>query len=289
MSSPIPAPIRCGDLVMRFDRRAYLMGVVNITPDSFSEGGRFMEPKAAVDHALAMAEAGADIIDVGGESTRPGAEAVPVEEEIRRVVPVVEGIARFCTAPVSIDTTKAAVAGAAIEAGASVINDVSACRFDADMAPLAAKTGAPLVLMHMRGEPGTMQAGEIHYDDLMGEIGGYLKRATSRAVEAGVNRENIIWDPGIGFGKTAQHNLIILNRLGELSNSGHALLVGPSRKAFIGEVLDVEVGKRLFGTAAAVAAAVLGGAHIVRVHDLAEMRQVALVARAIRDGRLPAG
>lgn len=263
------------------------MGIVNATPDSFSDGGNFLEPQKAVEHGLEMAEQGADLIDVGGESTRPGSDPVDADEEIRRVVPVIEGLVRYCTVPVSIDTTKASVAEAALGAGASMVNDVSACRFDPQMVDLVAKAAVPVVVMHMLGEPKSMQAGAIHYDDLLGEVAAQLQEASDRLTSAGVRSRDIIWDPGIGFGKTVAHNLMLINRLPELARHGHALLVGPSRKAFIGKVLGVEVGERVFGTAAAVAACVLRGAHIIRVHDLSEMRQVAFLASAIRnDGQV---
>jgi dihydropteroate synthase len=284
-SPPTPAPIRCGQRILRFDRGALLMGIINSTPDSFSDGGRFAEPAEAIDCALKMAEAGADLIDIGGESTRPGSEPVDAGLEIARVVPLIEGVVRYTTTPVSIDTSKASVAQAALEAGAAMINDVSACRFDPDMAPLAARAGVPLVLMHMRGKPKTMQQGEIHYSDLMGEILAMLQAATEQVAQAGVAREMVIWDPGLGFGKTPEHNLIILHRLSQLCGQGQPVLVGPSRKAFIGHVTGAQVDQRLLGTAAAVAASVLAGAHIVRVHDLTEMRQVASVASAIRAER----
>jgi dihydropteroate synthase len=282
---PEPAPIRCGDHILHLERRPHLMGIVNATPDSFSDGGDFLEPQKAVEHGLEMAEQGADLIDVGGESTRPGSAAVDADEEIRRVVPVIEGLVRYCTIPVSIDTTKAAVAEAALAAGASMVNDVSACRFDPLMVDVVAKATVPVVVMHMLGEPKSMQAGAIHYSDLLGEVATHLQEATDRLSAAGVRKRDIIWDPGIGFGKTVKHNLMLINRLPELARHGHALLVGPSRKSFIGKVLDVEVGERLFGTAGTVAACVLRGAHIVRVHDMKEMRQVAFLASAIRNER----
>jgi dihydropteroate synthase len=283
---PAPAPIRCGDRVLDFGRRVALMGIVNVTPDSFSDGGRFFDRSRAIDQALALAEAGADVIDIGGESTRPGSDPVPAAAELERVLPVIEAVAPYALTPISIDTTKAAVAEAALAAGAALVNDVGACRFDPDMPPLLARTGVPVVIMHMRGRPKTMQRGPIHYDDLLGEIRGLLQRATEDLVAAGVERSRIIWDPGIGFGKTAVHNLMILHRIGELAAAGHAVLVGPSRKAFIGKLLDDRpADRRRFGTAAAVAACVLHGAHLVRVHDVAEMRDVVRVAEAIRDAQ----
>jgi len=274
---------------MHFDRRPYIMGILNITPDSFSDGGKFFDQKKAIDQALKLVEDGADILDVGGESTRPGSDVVPEDEEIKRVLPVIQAAVRYTTAPVSIDTTKSGVAKAALDAGAAMVNDVSALRFDDKMGEVVAAAGVPLVVMHMRGVPKTMQAGPIEYADLMGEIRSFLEAAVQRAADAGVERELIIVDPGIGFGKTPEHNLIIINRIGELRALGRPVLVGPSRKAFIGKVLDKEVDQRLHGTAAAVAASVLGGAHILRAHDVGPMRDVIEVARAILDERLPEG
>lgn len=272
---------------MHFGQRPYIMGVVNVTPDSFSDGGKFYDRKRAVEHALALVEQGADILDIGGESTRPGSDPVPADSEIARVVPVIEEITRWVTTPISIDTTKAAVARAALQAGAVLVNDVSALRFDPEMAGTVAAAGVAVVLMHMRGTPKTMQQGEIVYDDLLGEISGFLRERIRHAQQAGINPERIIVDPGIGFGKTAAHNLALIHRLDELAALGRPVLLGASRKAFIGQVLDVPVEQRLFGTAAAVAAGVLAGAHIIRVHDVAPMRQVALLAQAIRREGLP--
>ena len=285
----VPAPIRAGSLTMHFDRRPYIMGILNVTPDSFSDVGRFFDPNKAIDQALKLVEEGADILDVGGESTRPGSDAVPEDEEIKRVLPVIQAAVRYTTAPVSIDTTKAGVAKAALDAGAAMVNDVSALRFDDKMAEVVAAAGVPLVVMHMRGIPKTMQAGPIEYQDLLGEIRSFLDEALQRAAAAGIEREQVIVDPGIGFGKAPEHNLTIMNRIGELSALGRPILVGPSRKAFIGKVLDKEVDQRLHGTAAAVAASVFGGAHILRVHDVGPMRDVIEVARAIAGERLPEG
>jgi dihydropteroate synthase len=285
----VPAPIRAGSLTMHFDRRPYIMGILNVTPDSFSDGGKFFDQKKAIDQALKLVEEGADILDVGGESTRPGSDAVPEDEEIKRVLPVIQAAVRYTTVPVSIDTTKAGVAKAALDAGAAMVNDVSALRFDEKMGEVLAAAGVPLVVMHMRGVPKTMQAGPIEYSDLLGEIKTFLEEALQRAADAGVEREQIIVDPGIGFGKTPEHNLTILNRVGELAALGRPVLVGPSRKAFIGKVLDKEVDRRLHGTAAAVAASVFGGAHILRVHDVGPMRDVIEVAYAISGERLPEG
>jgi dihydropteroate synthase len=285
----VPPPIRAGNLTMYFHRRPYLMGILNVTPDSFSDGGKFFDSKKAIDQALKIVEEGADILDVGGESTRPGSDPLPEEEEIKRVLPVIQAAVRYTTVPVSIDTTKAGVAKAALDAGAAMVNDVSSLRFDDRMGRVVAEAGVPLVVMHMRGVPKTMQAGPIEYRDLLGEIRTFLEQAVKKAVDAGVEGDQIIVDPGIGFGKTPEHNLTILNRIGELLSLGRPVLVGPSRKAFIGKVLDKDVEGRLHGTAAAVAAAVAGGAHILRVHDVGAMRDVIAVARAIHQERLPEG
>ena len=252
------------------------MGVLNVTPDSFSDGGRFLDPSAAVARGERMAADGADLIDVGGESTRPFSDPVSAEEEIRRVVPVVAELARRVDVPISIDTTKAEVARRALAAGAAMVNDISGLELDPDLARVAAEFEAPLVLMHMRGEPRTMQV-DPRYEDLVGEIRDHLLRAVERAERMGVERSRLVVDPGLGFGKTAAHNLELIRRLPELAVLDLPLLVGPSRKSFIRrlvkppEVRDIPADLPVVatGTQAAVAAAVLNGAHIVRVHDVA--------------------
>jgi dihydropteroate synthase len=259
------------------------MGVLNVTPDSFSDGGRYRSVARAVARAERMAEEGADLIDVGGESTRPGAAPVPLDEELRRVIPVIERVARRCRLPISIDTTKAEVARRAIAAGATMVNDVTALRGDPEMAAVVADAGVPVVLMHMRGAPATMQRAP-RYRSVMGELLRFFRERIAAAEAAGIDRRRIILDPGIGFGKTLRHNLEILQRLDVLARLGRPILVGPSRKAFLGRLLDLPVGKRLEGTAAAVAAAVLHGARVVRVHDVAAMARVVRVADAIRRG-----
>jgi len=256
------------------------MGIVNITPDSFSDGGRHFDTDAAIAHCHRLAEDGADILDIGGESTRPGAAVVSIEEEIRRIVPIIEATATRLDIPISVDTCKPEVARAALDAGAAIINDVTAGRHP-DMFPLAAERGVPIVLMHMQGTPRTMQD-EPHYDDVVAEIGAFLAQRLDAAAAAGVARERVILDPGIGFGKTVRHNFEIIERLPELQAAGCPLLLGPSRKAFIGKTLGVAAGERLMGTTAAVAACVLGAAHIVRVHDVAEIRQVCDILDAVR-------
>lgn len=257
------------------------MGVLNVTPDSFSDGGRVAGVEAAIGHGLRLFEEGADWVDVGGESTRPGAARVAAEEEARRVAPVVEGLRRRGAGPISVDTTKASVARAALDAGADLVNDVSAFGYDPAMATLVAGRGVPAVLMHLRGGFGEMHH-EPKYRDVMGEVVSELEAAVARAERAGVPRDTLILDPGIGFSKDAAHSLEALRRLGEMEALDRPVLVGPSRKSFIGTVLDLPVDRRLMGTAAAVAACVLRGAHVVRVHDVREMVEVVRVADAIR-------
>jgi dihydropteroate synthase len=260
-----------------------LMGVLNITPDSFSDGGRFFGHDEALRRLEEMQAEGADIIDVGGESTRPGSGPVSEEEELRRVLPAIEAAVARLGLPVSVDTTKSGVARAALDAGAEIINDISGLRFDAELAELAAASGAGLVLMHIRGKPRTMQR-EVHYDDLMGEIVGELSESTERALSAGCRREQLVVDPGIGFGKKAEHNLAIINELGRVGELGYPVLIGPSRKSFIGKTLGLEVGKRLEATIAACVVALLRGARIFRVHDVIEARRALDMAEAIVRG-----
>jgi dihydropteroate synthase len=267
-------------------RRVLVMGILNVTPDSFSDGGRFASADEAIRRAEQLAAEGADLIDVGGESSRPGAEPITVDEELRRVLPVIEALAPRLRLPISIDTAKAAVAHRALAAGARVINDISALRFDPEMVRVAAESRAPIVLMHMRGTPRDMQR-EPRYTDVIGEIAGFFEERLRFCDAAGIPRARIVLDPGIGFGKTLQHNLEILRSLPRLAALGRPLLVGPSRKSFIGQILDLPVEQRLEGTAAAVAAAVLGGAAMVRVHDVAPMLRVVRVAEAIRAGEAP--
>jgi len=260
------------------------MGALNVTPDSFSDGGAFLDPDAAADRALAMEREGADIIDIGGESSRPGAEPVPLEEELRRVLPVLERLRGRLRIPISIDTTKAEVAEAALQAGAEIVNDISALRFDPRMGEVVAKSGAGLVLMHMRGTPKTMQQ-DPTYADVVAEVRDFLAQRVEHAVSLGIDRELIAIDPGIGFGKTVEHNLELLRRLPELCELGHPVLVGPSRKSFIGAVLDLPVEERLEGTLAACAVAVVRGADIVRVHDVRAVRRAVDLAVRLRRER----
>jgi len=267
-----------------FSKRTYVMGILNITPDSFSDGGIYFDKKTAVDHALRMQEEGADMIDIGGESTRPGAAKVSVKEEIRRVVPVIEALAGRVKVPVSIDTCKSEVAIAALSAGASIVNDISGLRFDKKMAETVSRHKVPVVIMHIKGTPENMQKGP-DYEALIPEIVDYLRGGIELAREAGIDDNRIIIDPGIGFGKKVEHNLEIIKRLNEFTGLGKPILLGPSRKAFIGRISGgLPAAERLEGTAAAVAVGIFNGANIIRVHDVKEMVRVARVADAIRRG-----
>lgn len=263
----------------------FLMGVVNVTPDSFSDGGRFLDPEAAVAHGARLLAEGADLLDVGGESTRPGAAPVPAEEEARRVVPVIERLRARGLGPISVDTRKPAVVRAAIRAGADLVNDVGGLSAPG-MAELVAEAGVPAVLMHARGTPAEMQS-LATYRDVVAEVAAELEAALARAVRAGVPEERVILDPGIGFAKTAAQSLALLAALPRLRRLGRPLLVGPSRKSFIGAVTGEPAGDRLPGTLAAVTACVLAGVEILRVHDVAAARQSAAVAAAIRDAGAP--
>ena len=263
-------------------KKTWVMGVLNVTPDSFSDGGAYLRPDAAVAHGLALFQAGADVVDVGGESTRPGgAAAVAVDEECRRVLPVLRGLRERGAGLLSIDTTKAAVARAALDAGADLVNDVSGFRFDPAMAPLVAERRVPAVVMHLRGDFESMHR-EPRYANVVEEVAAELRDTLARAERAGVPRSSLIVDPGLGFAKDAGHSLELLRRLPELAALDRPLLVGPSRKSFIGRLLGLPVEGRLLGTAATVAACVLGGAHIVRVHDVPQMIEVTRVCDAIR-------
>jgi dihydropteroate synthase len=257
-----------------------IMGVVNVTPDSFSDGGRFLDADAAVEHGLRLAAEGADILDIGGESTRPGAGPVGADEELRRVVPVIERLARGGQARVSIDTTKAGVARAALDAGASLVNDVSALRFDATMAALVAETGAGCCLMHMLGEPRTMQENP-RYDDVVSDVKAFLEERLAFAVGEGIDEERVWLDPGIGFGKTVEHNLELLRRLDEIVAIGRPVVVGTSRKSFLGKLAGGRgEGERLPGTIATNVLALERGASVFRVHDVAQNADALAVAAA---------
>ncbi len=257
-----------------------IMGILNVTPDSFSDGGRFFHEEDAVRQGLALAREGADLIDVGGESTRPGSDEVPADEEVARIVPVIEALAPVLSIPVSIDTRKTAVAEAALQAGATIINDVTGLRHDADLARVAADHGAGLVLNHIRGTPKEMQKNP-HYADTVSEVFTDLARSVEIALAAGVPEEKIAVDPGIGFGKRLEDNLLLLRRLSELRSLGFPLLVGPSRKAFLGGILDLPVDKRLEGTIGASVLAVRNGADMLRVHDVEAVARAIRVAEAI--------
>lgn len=281
-----PAPLKVGPRTFEFGTRTFVMGVVNVTPDSFSDGGRFFDADAAVKHALALVEAGADLLDVGGESTRPGADEVPEEEEARRVLPVLERLAReLPTVPLSIDTSKAAVARRAVAAGASLVNDVTHLRDEA-MVRVVAETGVAACVMHLRGTPRTMQK-DPRYDDVVADVLDVLEDALRRAEAKGVPRQRVFVDPGIGFGKTVAHNLLLLRRLGDLRLLGAPVLVGTSRKSFLGQLTGGKpANERVVASAASAAVmSVLGGADVVRVHDVAETRDALAVADAIRAAR----
>jgi dihydropteroate synthase len=254
------------------------MGIINVTPDSFSDGGKYSNAGAAVDAALAMIDDGADFIDVGGESTRPGSEPVPLKTELKRVIPVIEKLVKKTGIPVSIDTYKSEVAAEALRAGACIVNDISGLHFDEGMAETIALYNATAILMHIKGTPRTMQT-DIVYDDLIGEIRVYLEEGIRKATAAGVKQ--IIMDPGIGFGKELEHNLEIIKRLDEFCDIGRPILIGPSRKSFIGKILNLPVEQRLEGTAAAAAVSIMNGANILRVHDVKEMKRVAIITDAI--------
>jgi dihydropteroate synthase len=265
-----------------FSKKTYIMGILNITPDSFSDGGLFFDKSVAIQRALQMVEDGADIIDIGGESTRPGSETVPVEEELRRTVPVIAAIAKEITIPISIDTYKAEVAQRALDAGASIVNDISGLRFDPEMTKVVSEYKVPVVVMHIKGKPKDMQINPV-YEALIPEIMDYLRGSIRFALDAGIQDDMIVIDPGIGFGKTFEQNLTIIHNLQEFTSLEKPVLIGASRKAFIGKILgDESPGQRVEGTAAAVAISILKGANIVRVHDVKEMVKVAKVADAIK-------
>jgi len=259
-----------------------IMGIVNVTPDSFSDGGAFLDPERAIAHGREMAGEGADVLDIGGESTRPGAEAVTAAEELERVGPVVEALARVDRLPVSIDTSKFAVAEAALGAGAVMVNDVTALRAEPDLAGLCAERGCEVVLMHMLGDPRTMQENPT-YDDVVDDVKAFLAQRIEFAVAEGIDEERIWIDPGIGFGKTVEHNLELHRRLGELADLGPPIVFGSSRKSFIGKLTGAEVDARVGGSIASNVIAYVNGARMLRVHDVAPMRQALAVTEAILD------
>jgi dihydropteroate synthase len=267
--------------ILVLGKRTLVMGVLNVTPDSFSDGGHYLDPDAAVAHALEMEHAGADLIDIGGESTRPGSAGVSAEEELGRIIPVLERLRGKLRIPISIDTSKSQVAEAAAEAGAEIVNDVTGLRADPSLAGVANRRKLPLFVMHMKGEPRTMQKGPFARDVMKDVISG-LKRAVTTARRAGIAKSQIVIDPGLGFGKSYEQNFELIARLSEFARLGFPLLVGASRKSFVGKALGgLPKSERSWGTAATITASILAGAHMVRVHDVAEMVQVVRVADAI--------
>lgn len=271
---------------IRLADRTLIMGVINMTPDSFSDGGAIADAETGLRHAVRLIGEGADILDVGGESSRPGAKPVPAKEELRRVIPLIRLIARETNVPVSVDTAKSEVARRAVDAGAEIVNDITALRGDRKMARVAADAGAAVILMHMRGRPRTMQKGDLAYRSLLGEILRFLADRVEQASAAGVSRDRLMVDPGIGFGKSVEDNLRLLRHLEEFKVLGRPVCVGVSRKHFTGKITGVgKPQERLEGTAAAVTAAILNGADIVRVHDVAVMKRVAAMADALRGKR----
>lgn len=261
---------------LEFHQKTLIMGILNLTPDSFSDGGKFLKKEDALRHAQEMEKEGADIIDVGGESTRPGARTVSLEEELRRVIPLIRELRKKVRVPISIDTRKAKVAKEAIESGANIINDVSALRYDPDMLKVVKKYKVPIIVMHMKGSPRTMQRAP-QYRDLLSEIYTFFERTIQKLVQEGIDESKIIIDPGIGFGKTLEHNVQILRRLREFRSLGRPILLGPSRKSFIGQILNLPVDRRLNGTLASCACAIMNGADILRVHDVREVVELAKV------------
>jgi dihydropteroate synthase len=272
--------LKWGKNTLCFGKRTLVMGIVNVTPDSFSDGGQFYDPEVAISHARKLVSEGADIIDIGGESTRPGSEAVSEEEELNRVIPVIKGIADDIEVPISIDTCKSKVAKSALDAGASIINDISALSFDPKVAVVAAEYEVPLILMHMQGTPKNMQKNP-KYSDVIGEISSFLDERVDFAESKGVSKEMIIIDPGIGFGKKLEHNYEIIRNLKELKKLNLPILIGTSRKSFIGTTLNLDATDRLEGSLATVTMSIMNGADIVRVHDVKETMRVAKMTDAI--------
>jgi dihydropteroate synthase len=276
--------IEWGNRSLRFEEKTIIMGVLNVTPDSFSDGGHYLSRENAVNQALILEAEGADIIDIGGESTRPYSEKVSLEQELDRVIPVIEEIRNAVKVPISIDTYKAEVARKALDAGASIINDISALRFDPEMVSVAAEAKVPLILMHMKGTPGDMQNNPV-YTDLMGEITDFFREIIEKAEKSGITRDMLILDPGIGFGKSFDHNLEIIRDLKRLSILDRPVLLGSSRKAFIGNILGSEPEERDTGTMATLSAGIMNGAHIVRVHNVRMTRETVKVVDSIMAGK----
>ncbi len=277
--------LKWSDHTLNLDTRTHIMGVLNVTPDSFSDGDQYFAQDKAIEHGLEMARDGADIIDVGGESTRPYAKEVSVTEEMDRVIPVIEALNKELSVPISIDTYKGEVTREALKAGASMINDISALRFDPHMASIAAETGIPVILMHMKGTPRNMQDNPA-YDDLISEILNFLEGAVTHAVKAGIRKDLIIVDPGIGFGKTFDDNLKIIKELSRFGSLKSPVLLGTSNKAFIGHILNKEAHERDTGTMATIAAGIMNGAHIMRVHNVKKAVETARIVDAIKTGRV---
>jgi dihydropteroate synthase len=273
--------LRCRKRTFTLGKQTLLMGVLNVTPDSFSDGGLYFDKEKAIDHGLRMVEEGADFLDIGGESTRPGSKPIGLEEELRRVLPVIESLTKKVDVPISIDTYKSTVAREAIFAGAEIINDISGLHFDPNLAKVAAKEDVPIILMHIRGTPEIMQK-DVHYDSLFSQIIQYLKESIQRAESAGVDPNQIIIDPGIGFGKTLEDNLLIIKNLSEFRILGKPILLGTSRKSFIGKILNADATERLEGSLASIAVGALKGAHIIRCHDVLQAKKAIAVADAIR-------
>jgi len=270
------------DFLLDFSKKTYIMGILNVTPDSFSDGGLYFDRTKAIKRAFQIIEEGADMIDIGGESTRPGSEPITIDEELRRTIPVIEVLAENIKIPISIDTYKSEVAKKALDAGASMVNDISGLRFDPLMADVVSMYGVPVVVMHIKGTPRDMQQNPV-YEALIPEIMDYLRTSIHIAEQSGIPGDRIIVDPGIGFGKTFDHNLEIINNLQEFTLLEKPILIGPSRKAFIGKILgDVPAQERIEGTIAAVAICVMKGANIVRVHDIREIAKVVKVVDAIK-------
>lgn len=272
--------LKCRDYSLELDKRTLIMGIINVTPDSFSDGGQFLDSEKAIEHAKCLANEGADIIDIGGESTRPGSDSVTSGEEKRRVIPVIEGIVGEVKVPISIDTYKSEIAKTALDKGASMINDISAMRFDPKIADIALEYDAPIILMHMKGTPKNMQLNPS-YTSVMGEIKEFLRERVEFATSKGLARESIIIDPGIGFGKTTEHNYEIIKNLKELKDLELPILIGTSRKSFIGKTLGLDVNERLEGTLATITMSIINGADIVRVHDVKEAVRAARMTDAI--------
>ncbi|HEX9913250.1 MAG TPA: dihydropteroate synthase [candidate division Zixibacteria bacterium] len=265
---------------LNLSSRTHLMGILNVTPDSFSDGGRFFKLDEAIKQGVNLAEEGADIIDIGGESTRPGSEPVSLEEELRRVMPVIEELAKRTDVPISIDTYKSKLAKEALDSGAQMVNDISALRFDPEMKNVVAYYRIPVALMHIKGTPKNMQENPF-YENVVEEIKEYLKESMKMAKDVGIDEEKIVLDPGIGFGKTLEDNLKILRNLKEFTDLGRSLLIGVSRKSFIGKILDLPVEERLEGSLAALAVSIMKGANLLRVHDIKESKRVARLVDAI--------